>query len=274
MRRIVLIHGAWQGAWAFEAWTALLAARGWVPHAVDLPGNGWPPLGQAPASLAAYTEHVAGVVCQFDEPVVVLGHSGGGITATQVAEAVPQRVAAVVYLAGMMLPSGRRFGDLVRGCEAEHAGADLRGITPYLELSDDGLTSRVPPQAALDIFLHDCEPAAARRAAALLRPQPESGRAMHPTWTPERAGRVPRVYVECTQDRSVLPVVQQAMQRLTPGAHRIALDCGHVPQLARPAELTERLCAVLDTLLASRPAAPPFPTPLSHPPTPSLQDTP
>jgi pimeloyl-ACP methyl ester carboxylesterase len=42
-----------------------------------------------------------------------VGHSGGGLTASQVAELVPERVAALVYLVGMMLPSGMTFADLI-----------------------------------------------------------------------------------------------------------------------------------------------------------------
>lgn len=252
-RHMVLIHGAWQGAWAFDAWLPHLAAAGWQAHAVNLPGNGWPPHGDAPASLAAYTAHVAEMLRQFDSPVVLVGHSGGGITATQVAEAVPERVAAVVYLAGMMLPSGGSFLDVVKACEAEHPGERFDGIVPHLEWSPDRSATRVDVEGAIRTFVQDCEPTAARRAAELLRWQPESGRAMRPIWSAGRAGRVPRVYVECTEDRSVGLTLQRKMQALTPGATRLTLACGHVPQLARPQELTQRLTAALDTLLASPP---------------------
>jgi pimeloyl-ACP methyl ester carboxylesterase len=256
-RTLVLVHGAWQGAWSFDAWLPHLAAHGWQAHAVNLPGNGWPPQAHASASLASYTAHVAALLRGLDGPVVLVGHSGGGITATQVAEALPERVAAVVYLAGMMLPSGTSYGQLLRLCQAEAPEADLEGIAPYLQVSADGQQTSVPPEAALQVFLHDCAPAAAQRAAALLRPQQQSGRLISPRWCAQRAGTVPRVYVECTDDRSVKLAVQRKMQQLTPGATRISLDCGHVPQLAQPALLTERLASVLDTVLASALPNPP-----------------
>ncbi|WP_234192267.1 MULTISPECIES: alpha/beta fold hydrolase [Pseudacidovorax] len=248
-RHIVLIHGAWQGAWAFDAWLPLLRERGWQPHAVDLPGNGWPPLGDAPASLDSYTAHVAGVIDALGEPAVVLGHSGGGITASQVAEALPERVAALVYLAGMMLPSGVGFGELVRQVHAEQPDRDFSGITPWLQWNADRSASRVPADGALRCFVHDCEPAAAAQAAALLRPQPESGRAMINRLSAERFGRVPRFYVECLDDRSVYHPLQARMQQLSPGAHRLTLPCGHVPQLAAPQALTDLLMPELEALL-------------------------
>ena len=64
----------------------------------------------------------------------------------------------------------------------------------------------------------------------------------------ERFGRVPRIYVECRQDRSVTLPLQQRMQQLTPGARRISLDCGHVPQLACPQALSDALLPALDEI--------------------------
>lgn len=257
VRHLVLIHGAWQGAWSFDAWAPLLRQRGWQVHAVDLPGNGWGPGAHAPASLDAYVDHVAGVLHGLDGPAVLVGHSGGGLTASQVAEALPQRVAGLVYLAGMMLPSGLRFAELLRRCQAERPEVPLAGIGPHLQWDAARRFSQVPEAAALDVFLHDCDPADARRAAALLRPQPEGGRDLANTLSAARFGRVPRIYVECTQDRSIALTLQRAMQAASPGALRLSLDCGHVPQLAQPLLLTERLCPLLAALPVVEAAAAP-----------------
>lgn len=263
-RHLVLVHGAWQGRWSFAAWTPLLEAAGWHVHAVDLPGNGWGRDAQAPASLAHYTAHVTGRILALGHPVVVVGHSGGGITASQVAEALPDRVRAVVYLAGMMLPSGCSFIDLVERVLAADPAAPVAGISPFLDLDPVADTSTVRPEGALACFVHDCDPAAARDAVALLRPQPEAGRRMVNQLTPERFGRVPRIYVECRDDRSVTLPLQREMQRMSPGARVLSLGCGHVPQLAQPAELTRLLLPELDALQTRR--VPPSPS--STPPTP------
>lgn len=248
-RRMVLVHGAWQGAWAFDAWTPSLERRGWRPEAVDLPGNGCDPRDRTPpgaVDLARCADHVRARIDSAPEPVVLVGHSGGGLTATAVAEAAPERVEALVYLAGMMLPSGMGFAALLAQCRADDPEADLAGIGPWLRPTEDGLGTWVDPAGALAVFLHDADPALARRAAARLRPQPRGGRDVAARWTPERMGRVPRVYVEARDDRSIPLSVQRRMQRLVPGAATLSLDCGHVPQLVRPEELTRRLCDLLE----------------------------
>jgi pimeloyl-ACP methyl ester carboxylesterase len=243
---MVLIHGAWQGSWSFDAWRPMLEARGFDTIAVDLPGNGWNPAPLGPDGLSDYAEHVAEVLSRLDQPAIVVGHSGGGLTTSQVAELVPERVAALVYLVGFMLPTGISFTDLVAQAKAAWPDEDFSGIARHLERLDDGAATQVPPEAAIDVFLHDCPPDAARIAAAKLRPQPEAGRAVAPRLTPARYGRVPRFYVEALQDRSVNIRLQRMMQRLSPHSARITLDCGHVPQLACPEELTEKLCEALD----------------------------
>ena len=245
-RHIVLVHGAWQGSWSFAAWRPLLQAAGWQVHAVDLPGNGWPPLADAPASLAAYTAHVGAVVQAIGVPVVLLGHSGGGQTVAQVAEAMPERIAVLVYLAGMMLPSGQTFSEFVQAAQAELPGQDLSGIQAHLDWLAGGQASQVRPAGALQCFLHDCPPDAAQAAVAQLRPQPESGRQLRNQLTAERFGRVPRIYLGCRDDRSVRWPLQQRMQRLSPGALALTMDCGHVPQLAQPEALTALLLPALE----------------------------
>jgi pimeloyl-ACP methyl ester carboxylesterase len=43
----ILIHGAWQGAWAWETIVPRLEALGHDAIAVDLPGNGHNPMAPA-----------------------------------------------------------------------------------------------------------------------------------------------------------------------------------------------------------------------------------
>lgn len=251
VRDIVLIHGAWQGSWAFDAWLPGLEAAGWRVHCVDLPGNGHRPASaQRPATLAGYTAHVCDLLAALGRPAVVLGHSGGGIVASQVAEALPDQVAALVYLAGMMLPSGMSYSDLIAQARRDDPGWTYAGINPHLRWSADRSSSQVSLPGALETFLHDCPADTARAAAARLTPQPESGRAMANELSAQRFGRVPRVYVGCRNDRSVPWALQQRMQRLQPPRTQIVLDCGHVPQLACPGALTQALLPALEALLA------------------------
>ena len=233
---VILIHGAWQGAWVWDAVTPALTAAGWRCHAVDLPGNGANGRGMAGVTFNDHRAHLARLVEYCRRPVHIVAHSGGGVLASQIAEDLPDQVAQVVYVCGMMLPSGVSFPDLIAPFEAQDPAAI--GIGAHLVAVPGGTV--VPPAAALEIFYHDCPPEAALAAAARLTPWPESVRAPKPRLT-GRFGRVRRAYVECLADRSVVLPVQREMQRRVPGATTASLPCGHAPMLAMPDVLAHTL---------------------------------
>lgn len=240
----VLIHGAWQGAWVWDRLIPLLAnGAGITSVAVDLPGNGNDDIKPADVSLDSYVTHVGAVLARLGRPASLIAHSGGGVVASAVAERFPERVARIVYVAGMMLPSGMAFADLITELKGHHP--DAAGIGPHLIWSRDRLISRVPMQAAFAYFFQDCSAADAAAAAQRLTPQPERGRAIRTQLTPDRFGRVPRLYVEAEADRAVIPACQRRMQELVPGAEVITMPTGHAPHLVAPRLLADALIPFL-----------------------------
>ncbi|NLE82020.1 MAG: alpha/beta fold hydrolase [Rhodococcus sp.] len=240
---LILIHGAWAGPWVWEAVTEPLNAKGIRTHAVTLPGVGsWVPDEEIGLDdlVAAVLDRIDGL----DGTLVLVGHSGGGIVATQVAERIPERIAGIVYVAGMMLPAGMSYGDL---CADIGIGAAV-GVGPYLRGTADGRGSVVPPEAAASIFFHLADPKVAIAAANRLVPQMDTARLIAPTWTPERSGDLPRLYIEALQDRSLPLAVQRRMQELSRGAEVAALDADHAPQLSRPDQLATVLASFATAL--------------------------
>jgi pimeloyl-ACP methyl ester carboxylesterase len=232
---VILIHGAWQGSWAWARFIPYLEAAGLTAHAVDLPGNGVDGSDPAEVTFEACLQHVHGIVRARDRPVSLVGHSGGGLLITAFAERWPECVSRLVYVVGMMLPDGTSFEQLAISIRQDYPQAS--GIWPYLQWSDDRKVSRVPAEAAIAIFLHDCSADDAAAAAAKLTPQGEGGRAVTTPATAERYGRIPRLYVEALEDRSVVLPVQRAMQARAPGASVVSLSTGHAPQFSAPAPL-------------------------------------
>ena len=132
----------------------------------------------------------------------------------------------------MMLPSGTGFGQIVSDMREQYPEAS--GIGPFLTWEDNGQVSRVPADAIRQIFLQDVSESIAEQAIPRFNPQAEGSRMLVPHWTDARFGKLPRLYIEARQDRSVILPVQRRMQQLVPGASIVSLDTGHVPQVAAP----------------------------------------
>lgn len=229
----LLLHGAWAGRWVWDIVAPMLTAAGYAVVAPDLPGRAPWTAGDS-ITVNDMVDHALAALAGTEGPWIVVGHSGGGIIATMVAERLvtrqPGSASGLVYLAGMMLPNGMAFPE---ACMIAGASPP-QGIEPFLRPTADGLGTWVPPEAAEDIFFQCAEPANARAAAARLNAQLNTSWMIAPRWTAEGAGTVDRLYIEALQDLSVPIVVQRTMQHLVPGAQIAAVDTDHAPQLSCP----------------------------------------
>jgi pimeloyl-ACP methyl ester carboxylesterase len=242
--RLILIHGAWAAAWVWEALVDALQELGREAVALDLPGDGHHPIAAGDVRPEDYLDCLAQAT--GDGPVALIGHSGGGMLVTAAADRLAARVTHGIWIAGMLLPGGESFDDI----QERVAGPGQRiGVTPHIRPSHDGLTSTVPPEAAVRHFFQDLDPETAARAAARLTPQPAAG---HRITTHAGPGfdALPKLYVLATQDNSVVPEAQRLMCEGVAGLDIVEMDSGHAPQVSRPDELAR----VIDTWLMRTPA--------------------
>ena len=235
--RLILLHGAWAGAWVWDGVAERLRAMGWRVEAPDLPGDGAHPIPASAVVAGDYLATLEAAIHAGPGPVALVGHSGGGMLVTAGATACPEAVSHAVWIAGMLIPDGRSFDDI----QEEVAGPGRRfGVTPHVRLAPDGRTTTVPPDLAARIFFQDAPPEIAARAASRLTPQPVAGSRI-PTCAGPGWADLPKLYVLARRDRSVLPEAQRLMCRGVPRLDVAEIDSDHAPQLTRPGELARIL---------------------------------
>ncbi len=99
---ILLVHGAWHGAWCWERQFApWLRERGHQVETLNLPGHGGKPGPQRIGfqSVREYADAVESAVARSPRPVVVAGHSMGGFTVQKLMERRPANLAGAVLVA-------------------------------------------------------------------------------------------------------------------------------------------------------------------------------
>lgn len=103
---ILLIPGLWLDASSWDAVSPTLERAGHHPVALTMPGTGAPAALSADIGIAEWVGAVVAEIDARDEPVVLVGHSGGGNVVWGAADARPDRVARVVLVDTALPPDG------------------------------------------------------------------------------------------------------------------------------------------------------------------------
>ncbi len=234
---VVLVHGAWHGAWCFDAVVAGLRARGIDAIAVDLPGHGDDPgpLGDLHTDAARVREVLDGL----DGDCVLLGHSYGGAVITEAG--VHSKVRHLVFLCAFALDAGEScMAAAVREAEELDLHWDEGpNLADAIQMQDDG-TSTVARELAAECFFHDCDPIATAAALDRLGPQPMVTLADEPQAVAWRDR--PSTYVVCTDDRAVPEALQRIMAKRC--THVVDLPTSHSPFLSAPDRVVDLLADI------------------------------
>lgn len=238
MATFVLIHGAWHGGWSFERIQPMLEAVGHTVIAPDLPGMGGTDEELAAATLASWADFVADICIIAQKPVILCGHSRGGLVLSETAERIPTEIAALVYICAMMLPTG-----LSREQWRERAAPnpDFRAV---IQPHPSGIATVIDRSRAAPVFAQLSPPDLVEAAFDRLMAEPDQPRLTELNLSQTRYGSVPRHYIECLHDRTIPISDQRMMQDLQPCASVTSLDADHSPFLSCPRELADALLKI------------------------------
>jgi pimeloyl-ACP methyl ester carboxylesterase len=231
---VVLVHGAWHGAWCWDRVVPLLGAADVPTIAVDLPGHGasTEPLGD----LYAHVAFVRDLLERIDGPIVLCGHSYGGAVISEAAAGV-DAVRHLVYLCAIVPEVGEPLGGVMADTVTPAQGRSELGAA--MQLHDDG-TMTLDLDASVPVFYDDCAQEdidAARKQicahSAVSFGQPLRSAAWHD---------IPSTYVVCTEDRAISPEFQRALATRTTTA--VEWPTSHSPFFSRPDLVAELLVAL------------------------------
>lgn len=244
---VVLVHGGAHGAWC---WDRLLPYVDGGALAVDLPPKS---VRGGPRRLEAVPELRTLTVADFADSVlrdvdaagferfVLVGHSMGGLTISEVAGRVPDRVEHLVYVSCMVPPEGTSA--------IEALPEDLRELTRAAV--DQARGGGDNPIGGLDeettrlMFCNDMDEEQAR--FVLDRTGTEALEIL--TEPVSRAGippELPKTFVKLLRDQSLAPdhqdvLIQNLRDSPSGDVDVVTIDAGHDVMISRPKELADVL---------------------------------
>lgn len=215
-----------------------LEAQGLRVVAPDMPGHGDDP--GALGDLAVDAQRLRDVVAAIDGPVILVGHSYGGLVISEAASdlATAAKISRLVYLCAIATAPGQTFF----GVPADHSKSLLG---PLIRQEDDGRSTidTTDIAAAKAAFYGDCSDDDVAFAAAHLCAQPMGNMASAISGDP--LATIPATYIRCTEDRTIPIEVQDAMidsvRSAAPTLETITLAASHSPFLSMPNELAAHL---------------------------------
>ncbi|MER7460614.1 alpha/beta fold hydrolase [Micromonospora sp. NPDC126480] len=231
MSTFVLVHGAWHGAWAWDRLRPHLAAAGHRVVTPTLPGAA----GEPGVGLHHQANHLHAMLVAQSEPVVLVGHSYGGLVVREAAARAPHTIRHLLLIDAWLGADGQSLFDLAPPafrdfCASTATGTGLQRLVPP------------PPPGLFGVF----DPMDSAWLKVRLRPQPWATFS-EPTRLAAGIAGVPGSAILC--DSPAYPFAELAAAAGYPTRR---IDTGHDAMLTAPGELAS---AMQELLRDERPGA-------------------
>jgi pimeloyl-ACP methyl ester carboxylesterase len=235
----VLVHGSFQGPYAWQGVKQQLEANGQKVVVVELPGHGQDQTPPAGLTLSSYRDKVISAIDSISGTVVLVGHSLGGAVITAVVDSIPTHIEKLVYLAGFVPSNGQSVIDL-------NSMDPNSQLTPALMPSADFTTASVANDKLLSIFCQDGNDSINQLLMTNNRPEPAA-----PLYSkivlshPAASASVPKYYIHTTQDRCITIDLQNQMVTTAGITNIYSLSSSHSPHLSMPSAVTSILMQII-----------------------------
>lgn len=229
-QHFVLIHGAWHGSWAWFKIADLLKSKGHSVTLIDLPGHGIDQQNTGTVTLADCQNKIVTALDTINEPVILVGHSMGGIAISMAAEARPNKISKLIYLAAFLLSNSQSVMDIAGQDTNSEVLKNLipNGQTGTMDLNRDNLQT---------MFYGNSDSQDVELARALIRPEALGLFVTPLTLTASNYGTVRKYYIETLQDKAITPPVQEIMMASARIEKAYKINTDHSPFFSKPNEL-------------------------------------
>jgi pimeloyl-ACP methyl ester carboxylesterase len=234
MATIILVPGFWLDASSWSEVAPALEAAGHDVRPLTLPGLQSPDADRSSIGLADHVAAVVDAIDAVDEPVVLVGHSGGGTVVHGAVDRRPDRVSRAVYVDSGPLPDGVATNPALPVVDDEIPLPDFDDFRQDGSHDLDDFTDE-----QLDAF----------RARSV--PIPVGAAQDKQALTNERRFSVPVTLISTTFSREEIDgAIAAGVPYFAEVPHIddvtiVELPTGHWPQFTKPAELSQ---AILDAV--------------------------
>jgi pimeloyl-ACP methyl ester carboxylesterase len=225
VKNIVLVHGAFADGSSWAKVIPILQAKGLNVVAVQNP-------------LTSFADDVAAAkraIGQLDGPVLLVGHSYGGMVISEAGK--DEKVAGLVYVAALVPEEGQNVVDV-------NAAMPTTGVEQQFQVSPEGFLS-LPLKAIDENFAQDvsAEERKVIYATQVTWAASATQEKVHdPAWKTK-----PSWYVVAARDGMINPDLERFKAKLI-NATTLELNSSHVPMVSQPEKVAEFIIRAAEKL--------------------------
>ena len=236
METIILVHGAWSDASAWDAVVPLLKKKGHEVIVVNLAGHGKDTTSFEVITFQTYVDQVKAAIGDRKN-VILVGHSFAGLVISQVAEEIPGQIKELIYLAAALPHDGDNLLSLAKQDPASHIGK-------YLTIDEPHGAAIIAKDGAADVFAADAPLNIQEYLAANIKPEPLAPLATSVHLTEKNFGSIKKIYIHTLNDHAISYPAQQYMVKNSTVAEVYTLTSSHTPFISMPDKLAEIITIV------------------------------
>jgi pimeloyl-ACP methyl ester carboxylesterase len=242
VKNYVLVHGAWQAPYVWDAVKTSLINEGNNVTVVELPGHGGDKTSPSTLTLDIYRDKVNEAISKMNGRVILVGHSLGGMIISSVAEQNPSKIEKLVYIAAYLPSSGQTLYELAHSDAGSSLGGSING-EPVLKDNGDGTLDVLRDQIT-NVFIQDGSAEVKNLVLQNYRSEPAIPFFNPVTLTASNFGSVDKVYIKTLQDHVISPELQNRMISAAGVKAVYELNTSHSPFLSKPDAVAQLLTKI------------------------------
>jgi pimeloyl-ACP methyl ester carboxylesterase len=225
VKNIVLVHGAFADGSSWAKVVTKLQAKGYNVVAVQNP-------------LTSFADDVAATkraIAQVDGPVLLVGHSYGGMVISEAGK--DPKVTGLVYVAALVPEDGQSVMDV-------NGAMPTTGVEKEFHLSPDGHLT-LPQKGIDEHFAQDVSPEGRKIIFATQGTWAASAtqqKVYDPAWKAK-----PSWYIVAAKDGMINPDLERFKAKLI-NATTLELNSSHVPMVSQPAKVADFIVSAAQKL--------------------------
>jgi len=234
-KTFVLVHGAFQAAYAWDGVRDELLKQGHNVIVIELAGHGKDNTAPSSITMDTYRDAVLASIAKTSGKVILVGHSLGGMVISAVAESAPTKIERLIYLGAFVPKNGQKLLDI--------AMEDKQGeLAPLLVPSADQLTLGIADVSKIpDVFCAEGSADIKKKLIDNYRPDPAIPFINPLTLSTANFGSVAKSFIRTANDRALGINLQDQMIADGNIKDIYTITSGHCPHLSQPRELTALL---------------------------------